>query len=67
VLPEHQGAGLGGLIVARLLADIVRRAPPQAFVGLFASAGKEPFYQRYAFQTHPALTGMFQVTPLGER
>ena len=67
VLPEHQGAGVGSQIVERLLADIARRAPPQAFVGLFASAGRAPFYERYGFQAHSALTGMFQVTPLGSQ
>jgi GNAT superfamily N-acetyltransferase len=67
VLPAHQGAGLGGRIVGRLLEYVARAAPPQAFVGLFAAAGKEPFYQRYGFQAHAGLTGMFQVTPLGAR
>jgi len=67
VLPEYQGAGVGSLIVERLLAEIARRAPPQAFVGLFAAAGREPYYKRYGFQAHSALTGMFQVTPLGSR
>jgi GNAT superfamily N-acetyltransferase len=63
VLPEHQGRGVGRLIVEQLMAFIANSAPPQAFVGLFASAGKELFYERYGFRVHPALTGMFLVTP----
>lgn len=64
VLPEHQGAGLGAQIVESLLGYVARTAPPQAFVSLFAVAGKQPFYERFGFHAHPALTGMFQVTPL---
>ena len=37
-------------------------APPQAFVGLFAAAGTEPFYRRFGFEAHAGLTGMFQTT-----
>ena len=64
VVPEHQGRGVGAQIVGRLLAYLASAAPEKAFVGLFAAAGKEPFYQRYGFRAHSALTGMFQVAPL---
>lgn len=64
--PAHQGRGIGSRILQTLLDYIRRHAPDQAFVGLFAAEGTTPFYAQYGFQTHPALTGMFAVTPLDE-
>lgn len=62
VAPPHQGHGLGGQILASLVEWIRAQAPPQAFVGLFAAAGTEPFYRRFGFEAHAGLTGMFQTT-----
>ncbi|WP_426452839.1 GNAT family N-acetyltransferase [Paenibacillus sp. S-38] len=64
VLPEYRGRGIGRAIVERLLAYIRanRYAQGLAFVGLFASPGKEGFYERFGFRDHsPSMTGMFLV------
>jgi GNAT superfamily N-acetyltransferase len=61
VLPEHQGLGLGTQIVDRLVTLVRANAPEKAFFGVFAAEGTLPFYQRFGFDQHPALTGMFQV------
>jgi len=61
VLPEHQGLGLGTQIVDRLVGLVKENAPEKAFFGVFAAEGTLPFYQRFGFDLHPALTGMFQV------
>lgn len=37
-------------------------APDKAFIGLFASKGKEAFYEKYDFKDYfPNMTGMFKV------
>ncbi|WP_090642017.1 GNAT family N-acetyltransferase [Paenibacillus sp. UNC496MF] len=57
--PSYQGQGLGKRIVDRLLAYIRQR---RFFVGLFASEGKEAFYEAFGIQNHaPHMTGMFMV------
>lgn len=62
VLPEYQAQGLGHLILERLLSYIKAHSYPGAFVGLFASHGKDSFYERYGFRNHsPGMTGMFKV------
>ncbi|MFB9329800.1 GNAT family N-acetyltransferase [Paenibacillus aurantiacus] len=64
VLPDHQKHGLGKLIIECLMAQIEARRVKSgtAFVGLFASEGKEPFYERFGFKNHaPGMTGMFTV------
>ena len=61
VLPEHQGLGLGTQIVDRLVTLVKTNAPEKAFFAVFAAEGTLPFYQRFGFDLHPALTGMFQV------
>lgn len=61
VLPEHQGRGVGGLIVAELVAWARHHAPDRAFLGLFAAGGTDRFYRRHGFERHEALEGMFQV------
>jgi len=53
VLPEFQGKGLGSTILRQLLAWIENQAAPNAFVGLFATAGNEAFYQRFGFIAQP--------------
>lgn len=65
VRPDYQGRGVGQLILRALLDYVRRTAPDQAFVGLFAAQGTQPFYRRFGFDEHPdALVGMFTVTPL---
>jgi GNAT superfamily N-acetyltransferase len=64
ILPEHQKNGLGKLIVEQLLAYIkkCRYKNGIAFVGLFASRGKEMFYEQFGFKDYsPEMTGMFTV------
>lgn len=64
VLPDHQKHGLGKMIVQRLMAHIESRRlkSGSAFVGLFASHGKEAFYEQFGFKNHaPGMTGMFTV------
>nr|WP_242466881.1 GNAT family N-acetyltransferase [Brevibacillus brevis] len=64
VRPSMQGLGLGTEILNYLLAYIKRRRNENgiAFVGLFASEGKETFYEKFDFKNHsPHMTGMFNV------
>jgi GNAT superfamily N-acetyltransferase len=66
VNPAYQGRGVGVMILRALLDYVRRTAPDQAFVGLFAAQGTQPFYRRFGFDEHPDdLVGMFTVTPLG--
>nr|WP_235847574.1 GNAT family N-acetyltransferase [Paenibacillus tuaregi] len=64
VLPEHQGNGIGARIIERVMEFIAERRFPNgvAFAGLFASEGKDKFYEKYGFQDYsPGMTGMFKV------
>jgi GNAT superfamily N-acetyltransferase len=61
VMPAHQGQGVGTRIMTRLMSYLRRHAPHQAFVGLFAAQGTQPFYHGFSFHEHPDLTGMFTV------
>lgn len=63
VLPDHQGQSIGTHIVARLVTLVKENAPEKAFFGVFAAEGTRPFYQKFGFDLHPVLTGMFQVVP----
>jgi ribosomal protein S18 acetylase RimI-like enzyme len=53
VLPEYQGRGIGGQLMDRLMNYIRLHAKKNAFIGLMAAVGKEPFYERYGFSTRP--------------
>ncbi|RAP75957.1 GNAT family N-acetyltransferase [Paenibacillus montanisoli] len=66
VRPEHQGKGIGSLIMDTIRAYIEDHAPDKAFIGLFASQGKEAFYNKYVFQKHDGMTGMFGVVHAGK-
>ncbi|WP_127532149.1 GNAT family N-acetyltransferase [Paenibacillus kobensis] len=61
VKPEHQNQGIGQLIMSAIVDYLQNNAPEKSFVGLFASEGKEPFYNKYGFQAHSGMTGMFGV------
>ncbi|HMO57404.1 MAG TPA: GNAT family N-acetyltransferase [Roseiflexaceae bacterium] len=63
VLPQHQHRRLGHRIVDRLLERIEEHTTPPVFVGLFATDHAMQLYQRFGFQMHPGMTGMFVVTP----
>ncbi len=60
ILPAYQGLGLGKEILKYLLSYIKKRNG--IFVGLFASEGKDGFYEKFGFKNHyPHMTGMFSV------
>ncbi|WP_149830246.1 GNAT family N-acetyltransferase [Streptomyces tailanensis] len=64
VLPAYQGAGIGTALLRRLLDHAAGTAPSTAFVGLFATDGAVPLYQRHGF-TRGDMSGMFRlVTPV---
>jgi ribosomal protein S18 acetylase RimI-like enzyme len=59
VLPEHQGRGLGKLIMAELTAELERRAPAGAYVSLIADGDARHLYARFGFtETAPESVGM---------
>jgi len=59
VLPEHQGKGLGKMIM-REIADYIRREVPESgYVSLLADGQAQRLYQQYGFApTAPASIGM---------
>ena len=62
VHPNYQKNGIGHEIMNHLVTYLQINAPDKAFVGLFASEGKESFYERYDFKDYsPNMTGMFTV------
>lgn len=62
VHPDYQNNGIGKEIMNLLVEYLNTSAPDKAFVGLFASQGKEPFYEKYNFKDFsPNMTGMFTV------
>ncbi|MFJ9951903.1 GNAT family N-acetyltransferase [Kitasatospora sp. NPDC091207] len=62
LLPEHQGRGLGGRIMALLTAELERRAPAGAYVSLIADGDAHRLYARYGFtETAPHSVGMHRL------
>jgi ribosomal protein S18 acetylase RimI-like enzyme len=61
VVPAHQHKGIGRLVMAEIRDYLQENAPEKSFIGLFASQGKEPFYEKYGFHRHDGMTGMFGV------
>lgn len=62
VHPDFQKSGIGKEIMALLVEYLKSNAPDKAFVGLFASQGKETFYEKYNFKDFsPNMTGMLTV------
>ncbi len=62
VLPDYQNMGIGRQIIEKLLLYATDHCSGAAFVGLFASHGKNEFYEKFGFQDHsPGMTGMFFV------
>ncbi|MFP8955566.1 GNAT family N-acetyltransferase [Natrialbaceae archaeon A-CW3] len=56
--PDHQGEGLGTLVMERLWAYIEETAPETAYVNLIADV--DGFYERFGFEeTRPASKGMY--------
>jgi GNAT superfamily N-acetyltransferase len=59
VLPEHQKAGIGTLIMKALLAYIDAHARPTSLICLMANRGIAPFYERFGFIARdPDMPGM---------
>lgn len=68
VHPEYQGKGIGKEIMKALMKYLKENAPDKAFVGLFASEGKDEFYEKYDFKNYsPNMTGMFKVVSNEQR
>jgi GNAT superfamily N-acetyltransferase len=63
VLPEHQGKGVGRMLLNHLVNYVKSRAPEKAFCGLFAARGTEAFYEEFGFRAWLEMTGMYQVVP----
>jgi ribosomal protein S18 acetylase RimI-like enzyme len=62
VLPEHQRRGLGDAILAFLLDQIRRGAPPGAYVSLGADPPGRRLYERHGFiQTAPHTVSMARI------
>lgn len=62
VHPDYQKKGIGKEIMQNLVDYLNTNAPDKAFIGLFASQGKESFYEKYDFKDYsPNMTGMFTV------
>ncbi len=59
--PAHQGQGLGKQIVARLMEELKRLAPAEAYVSLIADGEAHRLYAQFGFEpTAPASIGMAQ-------
>lgn len=59
VLPEHQGHGLGTLIMQEILAYLEENAPETAYVSLIADGPAKHLYTRFGFApVAPASIGM---------
>jgi GNAT superfamily N-acetyltransferase len=53
VHPEHQGQGVGTLIMDKLEAFIKQHALPGSMIGLMCALGKEGFYEKYGYHLRP--------------
>lgn len=53
VVPDRQGCGIGKLVMNSLMEFIHREGAPNAYAGLMALKGKEPFYQKFGFHIRP--------------
>lgn len=61
VLPEHQGKGVGKLIMDALMDYIREHAPKSAYVGLMADDGTPAFYEKFGFTRAEAPTSAGMV------
>lgn len=53
VHPEHQGLGIGSIIMEQIEIYLSNTAVANATVGLLSVKGKEAFYARYGYITRP--------------
>ena len=65
VLPEHQGKGVGRLIMDAIMAYLHAHAPSSAYVSLMADHGTPAFYERFGFTRAeaPRAAGMYLRIP----
>lgn len=62
VLPEHQGRGLGRLIMQALCDELDDRAPASAWISLIADGDAHHLYRRFGFvDTAPDGIGMYRA------
>jgi ribosomal protein S18 acetylase RimI-like enzyme len=64
VLPQYQKMGIGTLLMQSIMNFLDNNISPQTVVGLMASKGKEPFYEKYGFTKRPSERrghGMFRI------
>ena len=61
VLPEHQGKGIGRLVMDALMDCIHKHAPKSAYISLMADHRTPGFYEKFGFQRAeaPDTAGMF--------
>ena len=61
VLPEHQGQGVGRLIMQTMVNWLQANAPKTAYVSLMADHGTPEFYQKFGFTMAelPKSAGMY--------
>ena len=63
VVPEHQGEGLGAMVMDALLSWLRDNASPNAYVQLVAEEGTTGFYERYGFKVRtPESSGISFMT-----
>jgi GNAT superfamily N-acetyltransferase len=53
VRPDYQRQGIGTRLMDRIMAHIRGKAVQNTVVGLMATRGREPFYERYGFTVRP--------------
>lgn len=61
VLPEYQGRGIGKIIMSKLMNELKRIAPAEAYVSLIADGPASFLYRKFGFEeTAPTSVGMAQ-------
>jgi ribosomal protein S18 acetylase RimI-like enzyme len=59
--PDHQKKGIGKAIMERLMSELERQAPAEAYVSLIADGQAKDLYAQFGFApTAPASIGMAQ-------
>lgn len=53
VHPDHQGHGLGKLIMGKLESFLEQQALSGSMIGLMCARGKEGFYEKYGYHVRP--------------